>query len=287
MDLKPVFEAKRQKIETALEAMLNALPCEAPFQETFIDALKHAIHAGGKRVRPILTLLVADACAANEVQSNDALSAALAIELLHNYTLVHDDLPCMDNDTERRGAPSVWAKYGEGIAVLAGDHLQALAFKQLASCKTAARLLPLLTKAALQVVHGQIADIGAATVDPKTWDTALLGYVFLNKTAMLIATACALGAAAAEASQEIQDAMFKYGQNVGLAFQYIDDLLDAEQSQQGNELSALVIYDGEKDAVRTSAEYCTQQALKALAILPEEKARPLAAFAKSLLDRVL
>lgn len=287
MDIAPLLVAKRKLIEQNLETMLNALPTDAPFQANFIDALKHAIHAGGKRVRPTLTLLVADACEATPAQQQDAIAAALAIELLHNYTLVHDDLPSMDNDTQRRGAPSVWAKYGEGVAILAGDTLQALAFQQIAGCKTAHHLLPLLAKAALQVVHGQIADIGAATVDPKTWDTALLGYVFLNKTAMLIATACALGAAAAEASPEIQEAMFLYGQNVGLAFQYIDDLLDAQQSQQGNELSALVLYDGDTDALRTSAQYCTQQALKALNILPSEKALPLASFAQSLLDRLL
>lgn len=286
MDLAQTLATKRQCIETALEACFNTLPTQDPFQADFVAALRHAIQVGGKRVRPILTLLVADACDADETAQADALHAALAIELLHGYTLVHDDLPSMDNDTERRGAPTVWTKYGEGIAILAGDYLQGLAFEQIARCKTAAKLLPKLTKAATNVVHGQIADIGAATVDAATWTPALLGYVFLNKTAMLIATACVMGAIAANASEDIQEAMFDYGTHIGLAFQYIDDLLDAQQSQQGNELSAIAVYDGDLEAVQTSAEYCTQQALKALTCLPDEKTATLRAFATNLLHRI-
>lgn len=286
MDLAHQLMTKRQAIEAALDNVFQNLPVDAPFQAEFVDALRHAIQVGGKRVRPILTLLVADACNLNPEDEADALRAAMSIELLHGYTLVHDDLPCMDNDSERRGFPSVWAKYGEGIAILVGDYLQGLAFEQLTHCKTAAELLPALAQASTQVVHGQIADIGAARVDASTWTPALLGYVFLNKTAMLIAVACRLGAIVAKAPKEIQDAMFTYGTNIGLAFQYIDDLLDAQQCQQGNELSAIAVYDGDQDAVRASAEYCTQQALKALQHLPEKKTEALRAFATTLLDRI-
>lgn len=286
MDLAQTLATKRKTIEDALDQLLGSLPTEAPFQATFIDSLRHAIQAGGKRVRPILTLLVAEACGATPTDETDAVRAAMAIELLHNYTLVHDDLPSMDNDTERRGAPTVWTKYGEGVAILAGDYLQGLAFEQIAQCQTAAQLLPKFTRASMDVVHGQIADIGAATVDATTWTPALLGYVFLNKTAMLIATACVMGAIVAKASADIQEAMFTYGTNIGLAFQYIDDLLDAQQSQQGNELSAIAVYDGEQEAVQTSAEYCTQQALKALSCLPDAKTEVLRAFATSLLHRL-
>lgn len=252
----------------------------------FYGAMRHAVKAGGKRVRPLLTLLCARACGAGSAQWADALHAAVAIELLHNYTLVHDDLPCMDNDTERRGEPTVWSKYGEGSAVLAGDCLQALAFREIAACASAGKLLPLFTEAATQVIYGQVADITAATVDPASWDPALLGYVFLNKTARLIRIACGMGAAAAGAPQEQVEALMDYGTHVGLAFQYLDDLLDAQQSQTGNELNALAVYGHEAEAVKTSADYCTKKALEALTRIPGET-EPLAAFARILLNRTV
>ena len=287
MNLRDTLDATRQTIEAALE---RALPADGDTSSalgnaTFNEAVRHAVKAGGKRVRPTLTLLCAQACGADEAQTADALRAAVAIELLHSYTLVHDDLPAMDNDTERRGAPTVWAKYGEGTAILVGDFLQALAFEQLGPCRNAAPMLRALALAATQVIRGQVADIAAAKADPTTWTPALLGYVFTNKTAILIATACALGALAADAPETTRKALFTYGTHVGLAFQYIDDLLDAQQSQNGNELNALAVYDGDTEAVRTTAEYCTRQALKTLEVLPGDTST-LAAFAESLLVRL-
>lgn len=286
MNLCETLDATRQTIEDALErALPKGASASALGNAAFNEAVRHAVKAGGKRVRPTLTLLCARACGANEAQMADALRAAVAIEFLHSYTLVHDDLPAMDNDTERRGAPTVWAKYGEGTAILAGDFLQALAFQQIASCRNAAPMLRAFAIAATQVIRGQVADIAAAKANPATWDPALLGYVFTNKTAMLIATACALGALAAEAPEPTREALFAYGTHVGLAFQYIDDLLDAQQSQTGNELNALAVYGGETEAVRTTAEYCTREALKALERVPGDTSA-LAAFARSLLERL-
>lgn len=290
MTLQETLDATRQKVEAALATTLDAVSPEAREHlggEAFQAALCHAVQGGGKRVRPTLTLLCAQACGVAEgsPEAEDALRGAVAIELLHNYTLVHDDLPCMDNDTERRGAPSVWAKFGEGDAVLAGDYLQALAFAQLCPCRRAGEMLPLLTLAATQVIHGQVSDIAAAKVPPTEWLPSLLGYVFLNKTARLISVACGLGAIAAGAKPEVCAALMDYGTNVGLAFQYIDDLLDARQSQSGNELNAITLYAGSKGAVHTSAEYCTAQALKALDKVPGDTAT-LAAFANSLLERL-
>ena len=284
--MKAVFEAMRARVERALEA---ALPEQIPELggEAFQAAVVHAVKGGGKRVRPILTLLCAQACGAQaeSKEMTDAEHAAAAIELLHNYTLVHDDLPCMDNDTERRGAPSVWAKFGEGEAVLVGDYLQALAFAQVAKCQCAGALLPLLARAAGQVICGQVADIAAAKVPKQQWLPSLLGYVFVNKTAMLIQTACELGAVAAGASESEQAALAEYGANVGLAFQYVHDLLDAAQAKEGNELNAIAVYAGEPALVRASAEYCTRRALKALAEVPGDTSA-LEGFAKSLLDRL-
>ena len=283
----PAFAALRQKIETALDAALRLPEAHAGALAlpAFQDALRHAVKAGGKRVRPTLTLLCAEVCGATPAQAEDALHAAVAIELLHSYTLVHDDLPCMDSDTERRGAPTVWAKYGEGTAVLAGDCLQALAFAELGSCRNAAALLPLLSRSATEVIYGQVADIAAAQAPPAQWDDALVEYVFLNKTSRLIATACALGATAAEAAPAVVAALETYGVQLGLAFQYVDDVLDAQQAQTGNELSALAVL-GDAEKVRARAEVCTRRALDALKAVPGDTAA-LAAFAQSLLQRLV
>ena len=285
------FASLRGQVECALDDALAGVSPEArayPGGEAFQAALEHALKGGGKRVRPILTLLCAQACGAQagSEAAADALHAATAIELLHSYTLVHDDLPSMDNDTERRGAPSVWAKFGEGQAILAGDYLQALAFAQLAPCRRAADLLPLLTRAATQVIHGQVSDIAAAQMPSADWTPALVGYVFTNKTAELIRCACALGAAAAGAPDDVREALADYGTHVGLAFQYVDDLLDAQQSQVGNELNALAVYGGEAEAVRETAAYCTKRALKALEAVPGDTAA-LADFAAKLLERLM
>ncbi len=288
--MNALFASLRAQVERALDDALAGVSPEArayPGGEAFQAALEHALKGGGKRVRPILTLLCAQACGAQtgSEAAADALRAATAIELLHSYTLVHDDLPSMDNDTERRGAPSVWAKFGEGQAVLAGDYLQALAFAQLSACRRSAELLPLLVRAATQVIHGQVSDIAAAQMPATEWSPALVGYVFTNKTAELIRCACALGATAAGAPNAVCEALADYGTHVGLAFQYVDDLLDAQQSQVGNELNALAVYGGEAEAVRETAAYCTKRALKALEAVPGDTAA-LADFAAKLLERL-
>ncbi len=289
MELNTLLTAERKRIEAALDAALlstSETSDGAWGMTAFQAALRHAVKGGGKRIRPILTLLCARTCGASPQQEADALKAAVAIELLHNYTLAHDDLPCMDNDTERRGAPSVWVKFGEGDAVLAGDFLQALAFSQLAECHQAARLLPVFAKAARQVIGGQVADITAAQKPAGSWSPTLLDYVFRNKTAALIETACGLGAIAAEAAPECCQALMDYGQAVGLAFQYVDDLLDARQAEQGNELNAIAVLGGNLEAVRKAAEACTHRAKQALVCIPGDTS-PLSAFADALLARLV
>ncbi len=287
MSLSSRLTQERQRVEALLDRALSQGPdfAESLGNATFNEAVAHALKSGGKRVRPILTLLCADACLVTEAQQRDAEAAAVAIELLHSYTLVHDDLPAMDNDVERRGAPTVWKQYGEGEAILVGDYLQALAFEQLTHCHTLAQLLPAFTRAATCVIRGQVTDIAAAKVDASTWDEALVHMVFLNKTAMLIATACLLGAIAAGATEAQQDAVFTYGTYVGLAFQYIDDLLDAQQSQVGNELSALAVFHQDTAALQERAQSYTEKALQALDQLPGDTT-VLQAFAQSLISRL-
>ena len=150
-DLEPTLAALRTAVEGGLAQTLeDAKGSDTAIAglEAFRQALAHAVLGGGKRVRPCLTLLCAQACGMEAPERDpDALRAALAIELLHCYTLVHDDLPAMDNDTERRGQPSVWAKFGQANAILVGDYLQALAFCTLPHADGKA-LAPLLAQAA-------------------------------------------------------------------------------------------------------------------------------------------
>ncbi|MEG1479856.1 MAG: polyprenyl synthetase family protein [Kiritimatiellia bacterium] len=279
MELAERLEAKRLLIE---EALRHALPQADRYTAKFMEGCHHAVMAGGKRIRPILTLLCAEACGADG--SADALHAAVAIELLHSYTLVHDDLPAMDNDTLRRGQPTVWAKYGEGNAILVGDYLQAVAFAQLVPCVHSGALLKVLVKAAQEVIHGQVADIAAAKGVRTTWDEELLSYINTNKTAALVATACALGAIAATDDPACARILGgEFGVNLGIAFQLVDDLLDAQQSPEDNEFTALALFSPE--AVRAMAEKATQAALRSLETLSGDTSA-LRELAQSLLKRL-
>ena len=270
----------RATIEASLDAMLT--PSGEP--SALDRALRHAVMGGGKRVRPSLTLLCAEACGGETDEGSDACRAAVAIELLHCYTLAHDDLPAMDNDTERRGQPSVWAKFGEDLAILVGDRLQAMAFGQLAGCRRAAALLGPFASAATLVVDGQVADLATAKQPPETWDETTLYGVYAFKTAALIRLPCLLGAIAADAPAPVQTALADYGREVGLAFQLIDDLLDANQAAEGGEgLNALRVLGA--DTVRRRAEAHTRAALDALNAL-SDGATILRAFAQALLTRL-
>ncbi len=269
----------KQQIEKDLNALL--IPHDMRM-EAFNTACRHAIMVGGKRVRPLFTHLFFEACHGKDTLS--ARNAALAIELLHSYTLVHDDLPAMDNDTERRGHPTVWAKYGECNAILVGDWLQAKAFSLLAETQHAAPLLTLLGQAATDVIHGQVADIDATHEIADKWDEALLDYIFRYKTAALIATACEMGVVAADGSEEARQVARNFGQKVGLAFQYVDDLLDAEQGSVGNEFSALRILS--REAILRRVDDLTSNAIAGLAKLPGPT-EPLVAFADALRSRIL
>ena len=270
----------RAQIEDGLRARLAPAAAPTPFDQ----ALAHAVMGGGKRVRPSLTLLCAEACGGEAGPGSDAHRAALAVELLHCYTLVHDDLPAMDDDAERRGQPSVWAKFGEDTAILAGDRLQAMAFAGLAECRRAAALVAPFAHAACAVVDGQAADLDAAKRPPETWDKAALYGIYDLKTAALIRLACRLGAIAADAPEPTQTALADYGREIGLAFQLVDDLLDAGQADAGEGLNAIRILGA--DEVRRLAGRHTQAALEALGALPGG-APTLRAFAQSLLTRLV
>ena len=190
--------------------------------------MRYSLFAGGKRLRPILALAAAEAVGGEAKGS--ALEFACAVELVHTYSLIHDDLPCMDDDDLRRGRPTSHKVFGEAVAVLAGDALLTEAFRFLSEIETAGvgQLVAELAdgSGARGMVGGQALDIeatgkgaiGAAGVED----------IHLRKTAMLLAAACAGGAAATGASREVVDQLREYGVALGLAFQAADDWLDVE-----------------------------------------------------------
>ena len=190
------------------------------------QAMAYTLEAGGKRVRPVLCLEFARICG---LEPEDALPVACAVELLHTYSLIHDDLPCMDDDDERRGRPSSHVKFGESTAVLAGDCLQAEAFAAVCDAPVRPedrfRCCRILSAAAgtAGICGGQFMDLaeGPATAEELTaTDKA--------KTAALIAAACAMGAAAAGAEERTVAAARDFGAALGMAFQCRDDLLDSD-----------------------------------------------------------
>lgn len=268
-------------VELALVSALREYGGDA-VPRRLAEALRYAVLGGGKRVRPNICLA---ACTAAGGRRTDAMPAALAIELLHAYTLVHDDLPCMDDDDERRGQPTVHVKFGEAEAVLVGDALQAMAFEQLSGL----RIEPERYSAALKafcraagpggVIGGQWVDVTA--VPPHDLDR--VRYVHRHKTADIIECAAKIGAIAGGATGTQIEKLAKYGHYIGLAFQIVDDLLDAPQSRgEPGELNCLYVWSVEK-ARETAGDY-TGKALAALDDLPGDT-DPLRECALRLINR--
>jgi geranylgeranyl diphosphate synthase type II len=268
------------------EHLFASLPAAETRPAILVEAMRHAVLSGGKRLRPILCLAAAEAVGGS---AEDARYAATAVELLHTYTLVHDDLPCMDNDLLRRGQPTVHARYGEAIAVLTGDALQTLAFEMLANTPerrpgTVARLVKELAAAVgfAGVIGGQVEDIRFAAAPTRD----VIDFVFQHKTADLFKAACRLGALAAGGDEDAVDKLSRFADALGFAFQIIDDLLDAPSasSDAAPELSCLAVMSA--DEARDWARKLTAQAVAALDGLPGETA-PLAALANHLLTRII
>ena len=247
----------------------EVLPRAAARPAVLSEAMRHAVGSGGKRIRPLVCL--ASAVAAGGMVEDAAYPAA-AIELLHNYTLVHDDLPAMDNDTIRRGQPTVWAKFGEANAILAGDALLALAFRTAARApRNVAAIADVLGEIGVGVVAGQVEDIAAARASGAAKGD--IGFIYQHKTADLFMAAAKMGALAAGAADAVVVRLVEYARNLGLAFQYEDDLLDGDGPYPQDQMAALV---GETTAA----------ALGALADLPGD-ASYLVALAERLATRTV
>ena len=222
-----------EMIEAALDAVL---PKAAERPAVLAEAMRWAVEGGGKRIRPQICLAAAVAAGG---RAEDALMPACAIEVLHSFTLVHDDIPAMDNDAMRRGKASVWAKFGEANAVLAGDALQALAFELAARApRNVPAIVAELALRTVGVVRGQVEDIALARGGGA--DAATVDFVYERKTADLFMAAAVMGALAAGAAEEHVARLRGFALHLGLAFQYEDDLLDGDSPYGREETERLV-----------------------------------------------
>lgn len=224
MEFSEYLRRQASLINGRLEALL---PGQDERPRSVHRAMRYSVFAGGKRIRPILTLITAQLADGRE---EGALDPACALEMIHTYSLIHDDLPCMDDDDVRRGKPTLHKAFPEGIAVLAGDALHALAFEILASTAPAS-----LTKEVARAI-GSRGMIGGQTVDLESEGQELspedIEFIHRHKTGVLITTAIRAGAVCGRADEAKLRALSQYGERVGLAFQIIDDILDVEGSEE-------------------------------------------------------
>lgn len=224
MKYEACFKNYLRMIEQSLESIF---PEDRFFSSVVHQAMRYAVFPGGKRFRPVLTLA---ACEASGGWIDDALVPASAVELIHSYSLVHDDLPALDNDATRRGKPSCHKQYGEAIAILAGDGLLTLAFQLLAQVPSSQKVKSLLDEISTAsgtygMIGGQAADL---VTSPEERTLPVLDFISVHKTGKLIKASAVSGAIAAGASKEVLGMMNRYGECLGLAFQSIDDLLDGD-----------------------------------------------------------
>lgn len=299
-DLQQFLNNNTRLINAALD---RRLPAETERPAALHKAMRYSVFAGGKRLRPILCLAAAEAGGpANAVSPANAggeaaLTSALAIEILHTYTLIHDDLPSMDDDTLRRGRPTLHIVAGEANAILAGDALLTMAFEWLAEVCAPPPYPPNqlsleLAQAAGSrgVVGGQAEDIAAEgrTTDPDTVD-----YIHRHKTAALLRAAVRMGGIAAGADNKTLTALTAYGDAIGLAFQIVDDILNetstaatlgkaAGSDREHGKMTFVAVHG--LQAARERTRQLTQEALAALEALPRSH-ESLAALARFITER--
>jgi farnesyl diphosphate synthase len=289
--LKDWSTERLERVEQALSAWV---PLEAPAQ--LGEAMRYAVLDGGKRLRPLLVLGAAEAVAGN---MDAALRAACAVELIHAYSLVHDDMPCMDNDVLRRGKPTVHVAFGQATALLAGDALQALAFELLAPedagipDRTQASLCRLLAQSAGQagMAGGQAIDLAAVG---KSLTEDELRHMHRLKTGALLQASVMMGAACGETTAQARRGLDGYGQALGLAFQVVDDILDvtADSATLGKTPGKDALHDKPTyvsllglERARTYARELLEQARKALASAQLADTRALLALAEMVVHR--
>jgi len=298
MDIKAYLKEKKLLVDSFLESYF-AHPL---MPKTLNDSIVYSISAGGKRIRPVLCIAAYEACAKDEnVKREDIIPYASALELIHTYSLIHDDLPAMDNDDLRRGKPTNHKVFGEGMAILAGDGLLAEAFyvlsnnTRVASNFSPSARLRVIREIAMAagiygMVGGQAQDLLSEDAEP---DAETLSFIHSRKTAALITVSVRSSGILANCSDNELFSLTKYGENIGLAFQIIDDILDVEgetevlgkpqgSDEKKKKMTYPRLYGIEKS--REKAKELINNAVSALEIF-DEKAEPLRAIAKYMLER--
>jgi geranylgeranyl diphosphate synthase type II len=290
-DLKQYLETRRLRVEEALEV---ALPQQDGPETRVVEAMRYSLFAGGKRLRPILCL------AASEAVGGDlkaAMPAGCALEMIHTYSLIHDDLPAMDDDDLRRGKPTNHKVFGEAIAILAGDGLLTEAFVLLSDYNSllperAVQVIGVIAEAASYrgMVGGQVVDILSQN---KRADLETVQQMHSRKTAALIAAATESGALAGKGSEAQVAALARYGRAIGLAFQIADDILDIEGDTEllgkttgADEARGKVTYPAAVGLER-SRQAANEMVNDALAALEgfDDRANPLRSLANYIITR--
>jgi geranylgeranyl diphosphate synthase type II len=289
--LKTYLARKKEFVEEALD---NSLPIAEPAK--IYEAMRYSLLAGGKRLRPILCLATVELLGENQ---NIAVPTACALEMIHTMSLIHDDLPAMDNDDYRRGSPTNHKVYGEDIAILAGDGLLAYAFEYVAqktenvSADKVVKVLGILGKAvgADGLVGGQVMDLECEGKSDVTTDT--LSFIHRRKTGALLEACVSSGAILAGANDDDLQRLSIYAQNIGLAFQIVDDILDVTATTEelgktaGKDISAEKATYPKIWGLETSRQKAQELIDEAIAQLEiyGEKAIPLQAIAQYIINR--
>lgn len=268
MNIKDYLKKRKDLIDTQLESLI---PGSKERPKDIHRAMRYVLK-GGKRIRPILSIASGEICGA---RTKDLFKIACAIEMIHTYSLVHDDLPFMDNDDYRRGRLSCHKKFGEANAVLTGDALLTLSFNILSTATPNAGLNSKIIKD-LSHACGTFGMIGGQALDIAPGPKDLLGleYININKTGALIASSCKVGAIAAKAKKKDESSLFRFGEYIGLVFQIVDDILDGE---------GFAKIMGRKRAYEYAAELTDKAKNGILRFGP--KAKPLCAVADFILKR--
>lgn len=296
MEIKIYLDEQRQRIEDGLAALMLA-PTGTFLHH--IESMRYSLFVGGKRIRPILCLAAAAAVDSDAATQRRALPVACALECIHTYSLIHDDLPAMDDDELRRGKPTNHTIFGEAAAILAGDGLLTFAFDLLSSPVSAAiddpariRIIQTIARAA-----GPLGMVGGQSLD-MIYEGEKVGYEALrnihrSKTGALITASVVSGAIIAGANEAQETALKTYGDHIGLAFQIVDDLLDIEATTEqlgkpaGSDIkSDKVTYPSlfGRETSKTMAREAVQEALTALAPF-DRQAEPLRILANYIVER--
>lgn len=265
------YPATRELVERALQRHLDSLAARPAGHSRLTEAVAYSVQAGGKRLRPVL---VVESCRASGGDPEAALPAAVAIELVHTFSLIHDDLPAMDDDDLRRGRPTNHRVFGEALAILAGDWLAVHALRLVAQCPVdaaiAGELVAALAEGTERMIAGQAADMAGERQPPQR---ELVRFIHRHKTAALIETCCRLGALCGGSSAAHREALARFGESLGLAFQVADDLLD--QTASAEQMGKRTLKDAAVDkqtypavfgvaAARAEAERLAAEAVAAL-----------------------